>query len=139
MEHAVQTDARDYPGRFRGCCCETPDCSAMGGSRCGKRSSASGSASPGSSTLNTCETFPWADRDRTTAGEALGIIGDNRPEWVYAELARAGARTRPLRIFQDAIIGELAYIIDHSGRPFVVAEDQEQVDKILGLKRSFRA
>jgi long-chain acyl-CoA synthetase len=67
-------------------------------------------------------------------GEALGIIGDNRPEWVYAELAAQAAGAVPFGIFQDAIIGELAYIIDHSGATLVVAEDQEQVDKILGLK-----
>jgi long-chain acyl-CoA synthetase len=67
-------------------------------------------------------------------GEALGIIGDNRPEWVYAELAAQAAGAVPFGIFQDAIIGELAYIIDHSGATLLVAEDQEQVDKILGLK-----
>jgi long-chain acyl-CoA synthetase len=67
-------------------------------------------------------------------GEAVGIIGDNRPEWVYAELAAQAAGAVPFGIFQDAIIGELTYIIDHSEATLVVAEDQEQVDKILGLK-----
>jgi long-chain acyl-CoA synthetase len=67
-------------------------------------------------------------------GEALGIIGDNRPEWVYAELAAQAAGAIPFGIFQDSILSEVAYIIDHSGAAMLVAEDQEQVDKILDLK-----
>jgi long-chain acyl-CoA synthetase len=64
----------------------------------------------------------------------LGIIGDNRPEWVYAELAAQAAGAIPFGIFQDSILTEIAYIIDHSGAVMLVAEDQEQVDKILDLK-----
>ncbi|MGD9412629.1 MAG: AMP-binding protein [Desulfobacterales bacterium] len=67
-------------------------------------------------------------------GETLGIIGDNRPEWVYAELAAQAAGAIPFGIFQDSILSEVAYIIDHSEAAMLVAEDQEQVDKILDLK-----
>ncbi len=67
-------------------------------------------------------------------GETLGIIGDNRPEWVYAELAAQAVGAIPFGIFQDSILSEVAYIIDHSGAAMLVAEDQEQVDKILDLK-----
>ena len=41
-------------------------------------------------------------------GEALGIIGDNRPEWIYAELATQAARGTPFGIFQDSILSEVA-------------------------------
>jgi long-chain acyl-CoA synthetase len=67
-------------------------------------------------------------------GQAIGIIGDNRPEWIYAELAAQAAGAIPFGIFQDSILSEVAYIIDHSGAAMIVAEDQEQVDKILDLK-----
>jgi long-chain acyl-CoA synthetase len=67
-------------------------------------------------------------------GEALGIIGNNRPEWIYAELAAQAAGAVPFGIFQDSILTEVAYIIDHSEASMLVAEDQEQVDKILDLK-----
>ncbi len=67
-------------------------------------------------------------------GETLGIIGNNRPEWVYAELAAQAARGISFGIFQDSILTEVAYIIDHSEASMIVAEDQEQVDKILDLK-----
>ncbi len=67
-------------------------------------------------------------------GDTLGIIGDNRPEWIYAELAAQAAGAVPFGIFQDSILSEVAYIIDHSEAAMIVAEDQEQVDKILELK-----
>lgn len=66
--------------------------------------------------------------------DALAIIGDNRPEWVYAELAAQALKGRPLGIYQDSILTEVAYVIDHSDATFVVAEDQEQVDKVLDMK-----
>ncbi len=67
-------------------------------------------------------------------GDALGIIGNNRPEWIYAELAAQAAGAVPFGIFQDSILSEVAYIIDHSEAAMLVAEDQEQVDKILDLR-----
>ena len=66
-------------------------------------------------------------------GETVGIIGGNRPEWIYAELAVQAAGGIPFGIFQDSILSEVAYIIDHSEATMIVAEDQEQVDKILDL------
>ena len=66
--------------------------------------------------------------------DSLAIIGDNRPEWVYAELAAQSLKGRPLGIYQDSILTEVAYVIDHSDACFVVAEDQEQADKVLDMK-----
>jgi long-chain acyl-CoA synthetase len=66
-------------------------------------------------------------------GDKVAIIGDNRPEWVYAELGAQGAGGTSVGIYQDSNLNEVAYIIDHSDAAFVVAEDQEQVDKILDL------
>jgi long-chain acyl-CoA synthetase len=66
--------------------------------------------------------------------DKLAIIGDNRPEWLYAELAAQSLGGIPLGIYQDSILTEVAYIINHSEARLVVAEDQEQVDKILEMK-----
>ena len=66
--------------------------------------------------------------------DKLAIIGDNRPEWLYAELAAQSLGGIPLGIYQDSILTEVAYIINHSEARIVVAEDQEQVDKILEMK-----
>ncbi len=65
--------------------------------------------------------------------DKLAVIGDNRPEWLYAELAAQCVGGIPLGIYQDSILTEVAYIINHSEARVVVAEDQEQVDKILEM------
>ena len=66
-------------------------------------------------------------------GDTIAIIGDNRPEWVYAELAAQSAGANSVGIYQDAIVSEMAYIITHADIKFIVVEDQEQVDKILEM------
>lgn len=65
--------------------------------------------------------------------DTIAIIGDNRPEWIYAELAVQSAGGKSVGIYQDSIVREVAYIITHSEARFLVVEDQEQVDKILEL------
>jgi long-chain acyl-CoA synthetase len=67
-------------------------------------------------------------------GDKVAIIGDNRPEWVWAEVAAQAAGAVPLGLYQDSTLKEVAYVIDHSDATFVVAEDQEQVDKILDMR-----
>lgn len=68
-----------------------------------------------------------------TADDTVAIIGDNRPEWIYAELASQAAGAKSIGIYQDAIVNEMVYIITHAGVKFIVVEDQEQVDKILEM------
>ncbi|MCL4425559.1 MAG: AMP-binding protein [Firmicutes bacterium] len=70
-------------------------------------------------------------------GDKIAIIGDNRPEWVYAELAVQAAGGVSVGIYQDSLPKEVAYVIDHSDALYVVVEDQEQVDKILEIKEYF--
>ncbi len=67
-------------------------------------------------------------------GDTLAIIGDNRPEWIWAELAAQSLGAIPLGIYQDSILEEVAYVIKHSDAKILIAEDQEQCDKILSLK-----
>ncbi|WP_376788490.1 long-chain fatty acid--CoA ligase [Thermoflexus sp.] len=64
-------------------------------------------------------------------GDKVAIIGDNRPEWVIAELATQAAGGISMGIYQDSIASEVQYLVDFSDARFVVAEDQEQVDKLL--------
>jgi len=67
-------------------------------------------------------------------GDKLSVIGDNRPQGYWAQVAALCLGGVPVPLYQDAIEKELEYIIQHSGARFVVAEDQEQVDKMLALK-----
>jgi long-chain acyl-CoA synthetase len=66
-------------------------------------------------------------------GDKISVIGDNKPEWIIAELAAQSAGGYGTGIYQDSILKEVAYIINHSETKFVIAEDQEQVDKILDM------
>lgn len=68
------------------------------------------------------------------AGDKVAIIGDNRPEWVFAELAAQAAGGVSVGVYQDSLSREVSYILDHSDSRFLVVEDQEQVDKILDIK-----
>jgi len=65
--------------------------------------------------------------------DKVSIIGDNRPEWIYAELSSQCVGAVPIGIYQDSVLKEITYIINLSRSKFVVAEDQEQCDKILDM------
>jgi long-chain acyl-CoA synthetase len=67
-------------------------------------------------------------------GDRLAIVGDNRPELYWALLAAQALGGIPVPVYQDAAAEELRYAIAHAGARIVVAEDQEQVDKILELR-----
>ncbi len=67
-------------------------------------------------------------------GDKLAILGDNRPEWLYSELAAQCVGGAVVGIFPDSHIAQVKYIIDHSDSVFLMAEDQEQADKFLEIK-----
>ncbi len=68
-----------------------------------------------------------------TPQDTVAIIGDNRPEWIYSELAAQAAGAKSIGIYQDAVVREMIYIITHAQVKFIVVEDQEQVDKVLEM------
>jgi len=67
-------------------------------------------------------------------GDKLAILGDNRPEWLYCELAIQCLGGASVGIFPDSHIEQVRYIIDHSDAVFLMVEDQEQADKFLQIK-----
>ncbi|WP_423924983.1 AMP-binding protein [Candidatus Palauibacter sp.] len=79
--------------------------------------------------------FTLGLRDRGVAkGDRIAIVGDNRPEWVIAELAAQSLGALPLGLYQDAVATEIEYLLAASRARLVVAEDQEQVDKVLEIR-----
>ncbi len=66
-------------------------------------------------------------------GDVVGLIGDNRPDWVMGEIATHALRARSLGIYRDALDDEVAYLLAFSGTSTVIAEDEEQVDKLLNV------
>jgi len=67
-------------------------------------------------------------------GDKLSVIGDNRPEWFYAELAAQSLGGAVVGIYPDSHLDQVEYNISHSDSTFVMVGDQEQADKILAIK-----
>ena len=91
-------------------------------------------------------TISWADYNaRTRAfacamhalglgdGDVVALIGDNRPDWVMGEIAAHAVGAMSLGMYRDALDDEVAYLVNHAGAKLVMAEDEEQADKILRL------
>ena len=66
-------------------------------------------------------------------GDKLAVIGDNRPRLYWAQLAAQSLGGVAVPVYQDSIAGELVHVLSHAEISVVVAEDQEQVDKIFSL------
>ncbi|ROV60307.1 long-chain fatty acid--CoA ligase [Vibrio ponticus] len=65
--------------------------------------------------------------------DVVGLLGDNRPEWVWGELAAHAIKAYSLGIYQDSMHEEVAYLINYAKAKVVIAEDEEQCDKLLEL------
>ncbi|HWO05207.1 MAG TPA: AMP-binding protein [Methylomirabilota bacterium] len=67
-------------------------------------------------------------------GDTIAVISGNRPAWLYVELAAQSIGAIPLGIFVDALPEQVRRVLDHSETRVVIAEDQEQADKVLGVR-----
>ena len=67
------------------------------------------------------------------AETTIALLGDNRPEWVWGEVAAHALCCFSLGIYQDSLHEEVAYLLNRSNAQVVIAEDEEQCDKLLEL------
>jgi long-chain acyl-CoA synthetase len=67
-------------------------------------------------------------------GDRLSVIGDNRPRLYWAQVAAQSLGGISVPVYQDSIAKELAYVWNHAEVSVIVAEDQEQVDKVVALR-----
>ena len=68
-----------------------------------------------------------------TRGDVVGIIGDNRPDWVAAEIAAHAIGGLSLGMYRESLPEEVLYLLTYGETKIVFAEDEEQVDKLLEL------
>jgi len=68
------------------------------------------------------------------AGEVVAVLGDNRPEWLISELAAQSLGACTVGIYPTSVGEEVVHVLTDGQVRVVVAEDQEQVDKIIELK-----
>lgn len=71
-------------------------------------------------------------------GDHVAIIGRNRPYFYWAMIASQAAGAIPVPIYHDANPDEMAYVLKHCSARFIIAEDQEQVDKVLDIKDNLK-
>jgi long-chain acyl-CoA synthetase len=67
------------------------------------------------------------------AADVIGLVGDNRPDWIMGEIAAHAIGAQSLGVYRDALEDEVAYLLAFAGAKAVIAEDEEQVDKLLGI------
>ena len=72
-------------------------------------------------------------------GDSIAIIGDNRPRLYWTFLAAQSLGAVPVPVYQDAVADEMVYVLKHAKVSFVMAENQEQVDKILTVSDKVKA
>lgn len=93
------------------------------------------------------QTWTWSEAEKEIESLALGfinlgvnegdfiaIIGRNRPHFYWSMVAAQAVGAIPVPVYNDSSAEEMAYILDHCGARFVVAENQEQVDKVIDIQ-----
>lgn len=68
-------------------------------------------------------------------GDRLIVVGDNRPRLYWAMCAAQSLGGVPVPVYQDSVADELAYVVEHAGARYALAENQEQVDKLLEIQK----
>ncbi len=95
------------------------------------------------------QSYDWAhvarEVERLAAGLAdiglrrndrMIVVGDNRPRLYWSMCAAQSLGGVPVPVYQDSVAAELAYVVEHAGARFAIAENQEQVDKLLEIKKT---
>lgn len=93
------------------------------------------------------EKYSWADyyryMEKTAAGfaalnlsrgDAVCLIVENHPEWLFSAAAAHALGATTLNLFTSSVAGELTTSIRRIKSPVVVVQDQEQADKLLEIK-----
>ncbi|MFL5063167.1 MAG: long-chain fatty acid--CoA ligase [Xanthobacteraceae bacterium] len=66
-------------------------------------------------------------------GDVVALIGANRPDWVAGEIAAHAVGAMSLGMYRDALDEEVTYLLRCGEAKLVFAEDEEQVEKLIGL------
>jgi len=64
-------------------------------------------------------------------GDRVAVIGENRPEWLFSDMAAMAAGAVTVGIYTTSAARQCEYVVGHSGAKVFIAEDEEQLDKAL--------
>ena len=71
-------------------------------------------------------------------GDKVAIVGDNRPQLYWSMCAAQALGAIPVPVYQDSVAEEMGFVIDHAEADIAIAEDQEQVDKLLVIREKHK-
>lgn len=78
--------------------------------------------------------FAWSLRRRgVKRGDKIAIAGGNRPALYWSMTAAQWLGAAPVPVYVDMIADEIAYVLENADVKAIVAQDQEQVDKVLSI------
>src|SRR4051795_9234207 len=66
-------------------------------------------------------------------GDTFAVIRANRPRLYWAMCAGQALGAVPVPIYADSVADEMAYVLEHAEVEVAIAENQEQVDKVLSI------
>ncbi len=66
-------------------------------------------------------------------GDKIAIVGYNRPRLYWGMAAAQWLGAVPVPVYADSVADEMAYVLAHAEVTHAVAQDQEQVDKLLAI------
>ena len=69
-------------------------------------------------------------------GQNLALVSDNRPHVYMGFVAVQSIGGVPIPLYQDAVAGEMVFVIEDADIHFAFVENQEQVDKMLEVRES---
>ncbi len=72
-------------------------------------------------------------------GDVMALIGDNKPSWVFFEIAAQANGGMSLGIYRDTLDEEVSYLVKAANVKFAFAEDQEQVDKFINVQKKLKS
>jgi len=70
-------------------------------------------------------------------GDTIAILCGNRPAWLYTELGAQALGAIPAGVYVESLPEQVRYVVEHSEARIVMVEDQEQADKVLGVRAHF--
>ena len=69
-------------------------------------------------------------------GDRVAIISENNPEWLYSDMGILAGGGVTVGIYPTDSPEQVEYVVGHSGSRFYIAEDEEQLDKILQVREN---
>lgn len=69
-------------------------------------------------------------------GDRAAIISENNPEWLYSDMGILAGGGVTVGIYPTDSTHQVEYVLNHSGSKFYIAEDEEQLDKVLEIRHN---